>query len=99
MKESPFSEQNAARAVAMLRAMGNPHRMQVLCLLIGHGEMSVSAMLEHTTASQSALSQHLAKMREEGMVTFRREAQTLYYRISNPDVEKLMATLKDIFCT
>ncbi|MGQ7908954.1 ArsR/SmtB family transcription factor, partial [Burkholderia sp. BC1] len=48
--------------------------------------------------SQSALSQHLAKMREEGLVTYRRESQTLHYRIDNPDVAKLIATLKAIFC-
>ena len=54
--------------------------------------------MEHVALSQSALSQHLAKMREEGLVTFRRESQTLCYRIDNPDVEKLMTTLKAMFC-
>ena len=48
--------------------------------------------------SQSALSQHLAKMREEGLVAYRRESQTLHYRIENPDVVRLIATLKTIFC-
>ena len=82
----------------MLRALGNEHRMLVLCLLIEHGELPVGAMLEHLPLSQSALSQHLARMREEGLVTYRRESQTLYYRIDNPDVEKLIATLKAMFC-
>lgn len=82
----------------MLQAVGNPHRLLVLCLLIGEGEMSVGALNEQVALSPSALSQHLARMRDEGLITFRREAQTLYYRIENPNVAKLIGTLKDIFC-
>ncbi|NYT64092.1 helix-turn-helix transcriptional regulator [Alcaligenaceae bacterium] len=93
-----FFQEGAAQATALLRAVGNEHRLLVLCLLIEHGELSVSALLEHIELSQSALSQHLAKMREEGLVTFRRESQSLYYRIDDPNVEKLVATLKAIFC-
>ncbi|MFT3719595.1 ArsR/SmtB family transcription factor [Pseudorhodoferax sp.] len=97
-KDRQFLYEGAARAAALLRAVGNEHRLLVLCLLIEHGEMSVGALLEQVALSQSALSQHLAKMREEGLVTFRREAQTLYYRIDNPDVRTLIATLKSIYC-
>jgi DNA-binding transcriptional ArsR family regulator len=93
-----FIREGAARAAAMLRAVGNEHRMLVLCLLIDQGEMTVGELLQHVPLSQSALSQHLAKMREEGLVTFRREAQALYYRIDDPKVEQLMATLKAMFC-
>ena len=93
-----FIQEGAAKAAAMLRAIGNEQRMLVLCLLIEHGELTVGAMLEHVPLSQSALSQHLAKMREEGLIAFRREAQTLHYRIENPAVEKLMTTLKNMFC-
>ncbi|MCF6783583.1 ArsR/SmtB family transcription factor [Stutzerimonas stutzeri] len=100
-----FSEQDlavlqdsAARAAVMLRAVGNEHRLLVLCLLIEHGELSVGELHRYLPLSQSALSQHLAKMRDEGLITFRREAQTLYYRIGNPDVNRLIGTLKDIFC-
>ncbi|MGP1615535.1 MAG: ArsR/SmtB family transcription factor [Pollutimonas bauzanensis] len=91
-------QEGAARAAAMMRAVGNEHRLLVLCLLIEHGELTVGGLLDHVDLSQSALSQHLAKMRDEGLVTFRREAQTLYYRIGNPDVEILVGTLKRIFC-
>ena len=97
-KDRQFIAKGAAEAVSLLRAVGNEHRMVVLCLLIEHGEMTVGALLEQIPLSQSALSQHLARMREEGLVTFRREAQTLYYRIDNPDVEKLMTTIKALFC-
>lgn len=88
----------AAQAAQLLRTMGNEHRLLVLCHLVGEGEMSVSALLERVTLSQSSLSQHLAKMREEGLVTFRRESQTLYYRVADPDVARILMTLKEIFC-
>ncbi len=90
--------EGAAKASALLRAVGNEHRILLLCLLSSEGEMTVSAMLEHVQLSQSALSQHLARMRDEGLVTFRRESQTLHYRIDNPDVEQLLATLKALYC-
>ena len=93
-----FIQQGAARATALLRAVGNEHRLLVLCLLIEQGEASVGTLLEQVRLSQSALSQHLARMRDEGLVTFRRDAQTLYYRIADPAAEKLVAALKDIFC-
>ncbi|MBN3068388.1 helix-turn-helix transcriptional regulator [Pectobacterium brasiliense] len=93
-----FMQDGAAKAAAMLRAIGNENRLLVLCLLIEHGEMSVGTLLEQIPLSQSALSQHLAKMREEGLISYRRESQTLYYRIENQDVEKIVATLKGIFC-
>ena len=93
-----FMQQGAARAAALLRAVGNEHRLLVLCLLIEQGEASVGTLLEQVRLSQSALSQHLARMREEGLVTYRRDAQTLYYRIADPAVEKLVSALKDIFC-
>ncbi|MCY9847945.1 ArsR/SmtB family transcription factor [Pectobacterium jejuense] len=93
-----FMQDGAAKAATMLRAIGNENRLLVLCLLIEHGEMSVGTLLEHIPLSQSALSQHLAKMREEGLISYRRESQTLYYRIENQDVEKIVAALKGIFC-
>ncbi len=91
-------QHGATKAAAMLRAVGNEHRLLILCLLIEHGELSVGALHENLALSQSALSQHLARMRDEGLVIYRREAQTLYYRIENHDVAALVATLKAIFC-
>ncbi|MEQ9863405.1 ArsR/SmtB family transcription factor [Pectobacterium aroidearum] len=93
-----FMQDGAKKAAALLRAIGNENRLLVLCLLIEHGEMSVGALLEHIPLSQSALSQHLAKMREEGLISYRRESQTLHYRIENQNVETIVATLKGIFC-
>lgn len=97
-KDRAFLQEGAAQAASMLKALGNEHRLLVLCLLIQVGEMSVGSILEHIPLSQSALSQHLARMREEGLVSYRRESQTLYYRIANPDVEKIIATLKAVYC-
>ena len=97
-KDREFLREGAAKAAALLKAIGNENRLLVLCMLIQAGEMSVGALLEHIPLSQSALSQHLSRMREEGLVSYRRESQTLYYRIENPDIEKIVATLKAIYC-
>lgn len=97
-EDQAFLQEGASKAAAMLKAIGNENRLMVLCLLIQSGEMSVGAIHQHVSLSQSALSQHLGRMRDEGLVTYRRESQTLYYRIANPDVEKLVAALKDIYC-
>lgn len=91
-------QESADQAAALLQAVGNPKRLMILCLLIEQGEMSVRALNEMVALSPSALSQHLARMRQEGLVSYRREAQTLYYRIEDPNVAKLIGTLKDIFC-
>lgn len=89
---------NAGHAAAMLRALANERRLMILCLLIEAGEMSAGELAENVGISQSALSQHLAKMREEGFVAFRREAQTVYYRIDDADVKRLISLLKNIYC-
>lgn len=91
-------QESADQAAALLQAVGNPKRLVILCLLIQQGEMSVGALNEMVALSPSALSQHLARMRQGGLVSYRREAQTLYYRIEDPNVAKLIGTLKDIFC-
>jgi len=90
-------QDSATQAAALLQAVGNPHRLLVLCLLLAEDEMTVGALNERVPLSPSALSQHLARMRSEGLVTYRRESQTLYYRIDDPRVAKLIAALRDIF--
>ncbi len=83
---------------ALLKAMGNGRRLMVLCKLVEHGEMTVTDLAREVALSQSALSQHLAKMRDEGLVAFRREGQTLWYRIADPRTEALLATLYQLYC-
>ena len=91
-------QRNAGVAATMLRALANERRLMILCLLIARGELSAGELANEVELSQSALSQHLAKMREEGLVTFRREAQSAHYRIADPNVKRLIATLKNIYC-
>ena len=68
----------------MLKLLGNEGRLLMLCLLAARGEMTAGELVSSVGLSQSALSQHLAKLREDGLVTYRRELQTLHYRISDP---------------
>ena len=89
---------NAGAATSMLRAIANERRLMILCLLISGEELSAGELAEEVGISQSAASQHLAKMREEGLITFRREAQSIHYRIADPNVKRLIATLRAIFC-
>ena len=91
-------EKQAVEVADILRALANERRLMILCKLVECGEGNVSALAEAVGLSQSALSQHLAKMREEGLVTFRRESQTLWYRIADPRIEQLFATLHRLFC-
>ncbi len=92
-------EDKAADIAALLKAMGNERRLLILCELVAHGEMSVGAMVTSIGLGQSALSQHLAKMRDEGIVATRREGQTIWYRICEPRVEELMAILHQLYCS
>ncbi|MET0588075.1 MAG: metalloregulator ArsR/SmtB family transcription factor [Novosphingobium sp.] len=91
-------EMKASLVSETLKSMGNPRRLMVLCKLVEHGEMTVSDLAEAVGLSQSALSQHLGRMRDEGLVTFRRESQTLWYSIADPRVETLLATLYELYC-
>lgn len=93
-----FIRDGASDAAAMLRLLSNEYRLLILCLLLEYGEMSVSGLQEQLDLAQSALSQHLARLRRAELVTYRRDAQTLYYRIHNPDVVRLIAVLKNIYC-
>lgn len=92
-------EANAAMVAAILRELANPHRLMVLCSLAEAGEMKVGDIAQRVGLSQSALSQHLARLREEGLVAFTRDAQVLRYRIADARIEALLATLYQLYCT
>ena len=91
-------ERKATEVADILRALANERRLMILCKLVEWGEANVGQLAEAVGLSQSALSQHLARMREEGIVTFRRESQTIWYRIADPRIEQLFASLYDLFC-
>lgn len=88
----------AAEAAAFIKAMSNERRLLVLCRLIEVGEASVGSLASDVGLSQSALSQHLALLRDDGMVETRREAQSVLYRISDTRVERLVMLLHEMFC-
>ncbi|MGC2125213.1 MAG: metalloregulator ArsR/SmtB family transcription factor [Xanthobacteraceae bacterium] len=88
----------AATAARMLKLLGNENRLLVLCALVVRGEMKVGDLVKEVGLSQSALSQHLALLRADGLIAFRREAQTLYYRVSDPRAARILKLLKDIYC-
>lgn len=90
-------QENAQQAAGLLRALSNETRLLVMCQL-GQGEMSVGEIQAAVGLGQSALSQHLARLRAEGFVTTRREGQTIFYTIADPRVSRLIAALHDIFC-
>jgi DNA-binding transcriptional ArsR family regulator len=90
-------EERAEYVAERLTLVANPKRLLILCEL-AKGEVSVGALQARVGLSQSALSQHLAKLREAGMVGTRREAQTIRYRITDPELGVLMSALYEAFC-
>ena len=91
-------ERKAAEAAGLLKLLANENRLLIMCRLVIAGEMSVGDLADAVDLSQSALSQHLAKMREDGLLATRREAQTVFYRIADPNAERVLALLKNIYC-
>ncbi|MBB4235626.1 ArsR/SmtB family transcription factor [Rhizobium esperanzae] len=83
-------------AAALLSAMANPKRLLILCSLV-KGEVAVGALATQVGLSQSALSQHLSKLRAQKLVKTRRDAQTIYYSSTSESVMKILATLEDIY--
>lgn len=90
-------ESHSEEAADLLAAMGNQKRMMILCNL-AKGEMQVGVLAEKVDLSQSALSQHLAKLRSRNLVKTRREAQAIYYSINSKSVLQMLETLNDIYC-
>jgi len=91
-------QERAETAAQLLKTLGNPQRLRVLCLLVDK-EMSVGRLNEALPdLSQSALSQHLARLRDEGLVRTRRESQTIWYALEPGPAETLIAALYGIYC-
>lgn len=97
-RTSPEAMRKHAREAArLMKAVGNENRLMVLCALAS-GELSVSELLEKVDLSQSALSQHLAVLRREKLVTTRRESQSIYYSLSSSTAGKLVEFLYNTYC-
>jgi len=90
-------QSRALRAAGLLKAMSNPARLIVLCQL-AEGEKSVGELEEFVDVGQSALSQHLALLRERGLVRSRREGQSIFYALDGPEAPALLAALYEVYC-
>lgn len=87
----------ATEAAELLGALANGKRLMIMCHLL-EKEMSVNTLADKVELSQSALSQHLAKLRALNLVTTRRDGQTIYYRVASDDVRAVLQTLYSIYC-
>jgi DNA-binding transcriptional ArsR family regulator len=90
-------EAKAAEAARLLRLLANERRLLVLCHLAA-GEMTVGALAGAVGLSQPALSQHLARLREDGLVATRKASQAVFYRLADPKAARLLDVLRDIYC-
>lgn len=98
MTELEQLQASAEQAAALLKAMSNPKRLLILCMLCGSPGTSAGELARVTGLSSSATSQHLARMREEGLIDSQRDAQRILYSIKNAAVNSLIATLKTLYC-
>jgi DNA-binding transcriptional ArsR family regulator len=89
--------QHIEPAARLMRALANPHRLMILCLLC-EGELSVTELNAQVPLSQSALSQHLSVLRRDALVKTRRESQSIHYRIANVQVQAIIQVLHDQYC-
>ena len=94
-------QKNISSAVGLLKLLSHPVRLSILCNLIHNGEMSVGEIVEAEKgeAGRSQISQFLGKMRSEGLVETRKEAQTVYYTIKSPQAQKVVQSLYEIYCS
>ena len=90
--------ENIAQASSAMQAMAHPLRLKILCL-VGNQELSVLEIVEAVGTSQSNVSQHLAVLKDQGLLVARREAQKVFYRIDDPRILKMIALTREIFCS
>lgn len=94
---NPLADQ-AEEAAGVLKLLAHEGRLLVLCHLADSGELSAGSLGRLIGLSHSAMSQHLALLRAQGLVATRRDSQTVIYRIADPRVHRLLALLKDLYC-
>lgn len=91
-------QDNADAAEQLLKSLANANRLKILCQLVA-GECCVGELEQRVSLSQSALSQHLAKMREQGIVTCRKAGTTVYYRVASQPAMDIMIVLHSVYCS
>lgn len=89
--------QNASDAVSLLKGLANESRLMIMCVL-SEGEISVGDLNKRIELSQSALSQHLAVLRDQGLVQTRRESQTIFYRLEDTAAMSIIELLHEVYC-
>jgi ArsR family transcriptional regulator, virulence genes transcriptional regulator len=95
--DSEIMESAADRASDLLKALSNRHRLLIICQLID-GERSVGDLAEFLSLRDSTVSQHLALLRKDGLVSARRDAQTIYYSIASEPAREILKTLYQVYC-
>lgn len=93
------NEEDIIHASHSLKAMAHPLRLEILCILGGSGEVSVQDIVEQVGTSQSNISQHLSILREKGILTSRKDANKVYYRVADPKILQLIGALREAFCS
>jgi len=91
-------DEDIERASRSLKAMSHPLRLKILCTL-GAEEVSVQDIVEHVGTSQSNISQHLAILRDKGILTSRKDANRVFYRVGDNRTLKLICMMREVFCT
>lgn len=87
----------ACQASQLLKALANEYRLLILCNLM-EGEKQVAELNELINLSQSALSQHLSRLRQDGLVQTRRESQAIFYSLASTEVKRIIAVLYELYC-
>ena len=90
--------ENSKEAAKLMKALANGSRLMILCYLDGK-ELSVTELNEHLELSQSALSQHLAVLRRDGLVKTRRDSQTIFYSLEGDRAQRIITTLHGMYCS
>ncbi len=91
-------DEDILQASLAMKAIAHPLRLKVLCVL-GEGELSVQEIVDNVGTSQSNISQHLAILRDKGVLATRKDANRVYYRIGDPRTVKLVGMMRDVFCS
>jgi len=91
-------DEDIDRASRSLKAMSHPLRLKILCTL-GDQEISVQEIVEHVGTSQSNISQHLAILRDKGILASRKDANRVFYRVSDQRTLKLIGMMREVFCS
>lgn len=91
-------EEDIYHASRSLKAMAHPLRLQILCILGAHREVSVQDIVEQVGTSQSNISQHLSILRDKGILASRKHANKVYYRVSDPKILELIGSMRAAFC-